>query len=61
MSDYVKSLNVNELNLLFRLFDFSNSEEMIAENTRNINEGKIDIFGLFQEDRLYPTFRARAV
>lgn len=49
---YIRTINTDELNLLFQLFDYNNPDEMIAENTRDINEGKIDIFGLFQEDRL---------
>ncbi len=57
----VKIITTNELSLLFQLFDYNNPDEMIAENTRYINESKIGIFGLFQEDKLYPTFRARAV
>ena len=48
----IRTLNTGELNLLFQLFDYNDPDEMIAENTVDINERKIDIFGLFQEDRL---------
>lgn len=49
---YVKILNKDELDLLFVLYDYNNPEEMIAENARDITEGKIDIFGLFQNDKI---------
>lgn len=45
----VRILNATELHLLFRLFDYNDPDEMIAENTKNIGEGNIDIFGLFHE------------
>lgn len=48
----VRTINTDELNLLLQLFDYNNPDEMIAENTRGIIEDKIDIFGLFQENRL---------
>lgn len=49
---HIRNINTDELNLLFQLFDYNNPDEMIAENTRDITKGEIDIFGLFQEDRL---------
>lgn len=52
MNRFVKALNIDELDLLFRFFDYNDPDKMIAENTRNITDGKIDIFGLFQKDRL---------
>lgn len=52
MNSYVKTLNINDLNLLFQLYDYNNPDETLAENTRDINEGKIEIFGLFQQDKL---------
>lgn len=42
----IRTLNTGELNLLFQLFDYNDPDEMIAENTVDINERKIDIFGL---------------
>lgn len=48
----IRTLNTGELNLLFQLFDYNDPDEMITENTVDINEGKIDIFGLFRENRL---------
>lgn len=61
MNCVVKALSIDELNLLFQLFDYNNPDEMIAENTRNISEGKIDIFGLFQKDRLIGEIHAAYV
>lgn len=53
MNDYyIKPLNTNELTLLLQLFDYNNPEEMLTDNTRDINEDKIDIFGLFKNNRL---------
>lgn len=57
----IRTLNTGELNLLFQLFDYNDPDEMIAENTVDINERKIDIFGLFQEDRLIGEVRAAYV
>lgn len=48
----VRIINTDEIKLLFQLFDYNDPDEMIAENTRDIIEDKIDIFGLFQENRL---------
>lgn len=58
---YIRTINTDELNLLFQLFDYNNPDEMIAENTRDITEGKIDIFGLFQENRLIGELHAAYV
>ncbi len=49
---YVKKIETNELDQLFQLYDYNVPEEALAENTRDIIEGKIDIFCLFQEDKL---------
>ena len=58
---HIRTINMDELNLLFQLFDYNNPDEMIAENTRDITEGKIDIFGLFREDRLIGEIHAAYV
>lgn len=57
----VRITNTDELNLLFQLFDYNNPGEMISENTRDITEGKIDIFGLFQENSLIGELHAAYV
>lgn len=48
----VRIINTDEIKLLFQFFDCNDPDEMIAENTRDINKGKIDIFGLFQDGNL---------
>ena len=48
----VRIINTDEIKLLFQFFDYNDPDEMIAENTRDINKGKIDIFGLFQDGNL---------
>ncbi len=48
----VRKISVNELELLFGLFDYNDPEDMLRENTRDISEGRIDIFGLFLDDEL---------
>lgn len=57
----IRTLYTGELNLLFQLFDYNDPDEMTAENTVDINEGKIDIFGLFRENRLIGEIRAAYV
>ncbi len=48
----VRIINTDEIKVLFQLFDYNDPDEMIAENTRDINKEKIDIFGLFQDGNL---------
>lgn len=48
----VRIINTDEIKLLFQFFDYNDPDEMIAENTRDINKGKFDIFGLFQDGNL---------
>ena len=57
----IRTLNTGELNLLFQLFDYNDPDEMTAENTVDIDEGKIDIFGLFRENRLIGEIHAAYV
>ena len=57
----IRTINTDELNLLFQLFEYNDPDEMIAENTRDITEGKIDIFSLFQENRLIGELHAAYV
>ncbi len=46
--DYlIRALSVGELNILDRLFDYNDIDEMISENARSIESGITDIFGLF--------------
>lgn len=57
----VRIINTDELSLLLQLFDYNNPDEMIAENTKDIKEGKIDIFGLFQGEGLIGEIHAAYV
>ena len=57
----IRTLNTGELDLLFQLFDYNDRDEMLAENTKDINEGNVDIFGLFQENRLIGEIHAAYV
>lgn len=61
MNCFVKILNIEDLNLLFQLFDYNNPDEMITENTRDITAGRTDIFGLFRENRLIGEIHAAYV
>lgn len=49
---HVRTLHTEELNLLFQLYQYNNPKEMLTENARDINDKKIEIFGLFRKDRL---------
>ena len=44
---YIKRLSSNELYLLGELFDYNDINEMMTSNSRKIENGEIDIFGLF--------------
>lgn len=52
MSYTIKTLQPQELPILTELFDYHDVEDMIAENTYNIENGIIDIFVLFEEGQL---------
>lgn len=44
---YIKRLSSNELDLLGELFDYNDISEMMTSNSHRIENGEIDIFGLF--------------
>lgn len=44
----VRTLSIRELTLLPKLFKYKDTEKMIKENTENIENKTIDIFGLFK-------------
>lgn len=48
----IERLAVQELHCLTELFAYNNVEEMIAECTHDIQNGKIDIFVLYDKDVL---------
>ena len=57
----IRTLNTGELKLLFHFFEYNDRDEMIAENTKDINESNVDIFGLFLENRLIGEIHAAYV
>ncbi len=57
----VRKLSPDELELLLELFYYNDSSEMLVENTNNILSEKIDIFGLFSDNKLIGEIRAAYV
>ena len=48
----VRKIKTSELSILTELFNYKDIDDMIAENTRNIENGTVDIFALFNNDML---------
>ena len=48
----IRKLKATELSILTQLFNYKDIDDMIFENTRNIENGIIDIFALFDNDNL---------
>lgn len=57
----VRKLKTTELLLLTHLFNYKNVDEMIVENTKEIENGVIDIFGLFDGDKIIGELRAKYI
>lgn len=57
----VRKLKTTELPLLIQLFNYKNVDEMIAENTRDIENGVIDIFALFDRDNIIGELRVKYI
>lgn len=57
----VKALSVRDIPMLTALFKYKDVNEMIAENTRNIEAGVIYIFALFDRDNIIGELRAKYV
>ena len=53
----IRLLKSNELNILTELFSYNDVSEMIASNTKKIENGEIDVFCLYIEDRLIGELR----
>ena len=47
----IEKLTVQQLPLLTELFDYNDADQMIAECTRDIQSGAVDIFVLFDQQR----------
>ena len=48
----VRKLKTSELPMLTELFNYKDIDDMITENTRDIENGIIDIFALFDDNKL---------
>ena len=48
----VRKLKTTELPMLTQLFNYKNINDMITENTHNIENGIVDIFALFDDNKL---------
>lgn len=57
----VRKLKTTELSILTNLFNYKDINDMIAENTRDIENGVIDIFALFDRDKIIGELRAKYV
>ena len=57
----VRKFKLTELPLLTHLFNYKNVDEMIAENTRDIETGIIDIFALFDGDKIIGELRVKYI
>ena len=47
----IRPIAISELPILIQLFDYNDPAEMIEQNERDINNGNIDIFVMFNNDR----------
>lgn len=57
----VKTLSVRDIPILTVLFKYKNVNEMIAENTRDIENATIDIFALFDRDKIIGELRVKYI
>ena len=57
----VRKLKVSEIPMLTVLFKYKDVKAMIAENTRDIENGIIDIFALFDDDKIIGELRVKYI
>ena len=57
----VRKLKVSEIPKITELFKYKDVNEMIVENTKEIENGVIDIFGLFDGDKIIGELRAKYI
>lgn len=57
----VRKLKVSEIPKLTELFRYKDVNEMIVENTKEMENGVIDIFGLFDGDKIIGELRAKYI
>ena len=58
---FVRKLKVSEIPKLTELFKYKDVHEMIVENTKEIKNGVIDIFGLLDGDKIIGELRAKYI
>lgn len=60
MNNYtIKKLNTNTLPLLFVLHNYNNEKAMLKENIKAINNHSIDIWGVFDKEKLIGELRVK--
>ena len=57
----VRKLKATEISILTNLFYYKDINDMIAENTRDIENGVIDIFALFDGDKIIGELRVKYI
>lgn len=57
----VRKLKVSEIPKLIELFKYKDVNEMIVENTKGIENGVIDIFALFDGDKIIGELRVKYI
>ena len=57
----VRNLKVSEMPMLTVFFKYKDVKEMIAENTRDIENGIIDIFALFDDEKIIGELRVKYI
>ncbi len=55
----VRKLKITELAVLTELFNYKDVDDMITENACNIESGIVDIFALFNDDKLIGELRVK--
>ena len=57
----VRKLKTTDLPLLTQLFNYKDVDDMIVENTKEIENGVIDVFALFDGDKIIGELRAKYI
>ena len=57
----VRKLKAKELSILTNLFNYKDVNDMVAENTKDIENGVIDIFALFDNDKIIGELRVKYI
>lgn len=57
----VRKLKTTDLPLLTQLFNYKDVDDMIVENTKEIENGVIDIFALFDRDKIIGELRVKYI